>query len=83
MKQIGARSNARVSELLRDWASEARTYFELVHGGETANMYLFLRAPVIACALLTLRYSPDRARDFWYEIARDDGLTAHDPRSAF
>jgi hypothetical protein len=80
VRMRGARSNALVSELLRDWAAEAKTYFDLVHGGETANMYLFLRAPVIACALLTLRHSPDRAKAFWSEMARDDGLRSHDPR---
>ncbi|HWX75987.1 MAG TPA: hypothetical protein VNY32_00840, partial [Candidatus Acidoferrales bacterium] len=83
VRMRGARSNARVSELLREWASEAKRYFELVHGGETANMHLFLRAPVIACALLTIRHSPEKARDFWYEMARDDGLRAHDPRKRF
>jgi hypothetical protein len=83
VRMRGARSNALVSELLRRWAPEARTYFELVHGGETANMYLFLRAPVIACALLTIRHKPDKAREFWSGMARDDGLRAHDPRKRF
>jgi hypothetical protein len=83
IRMRGARSNALVSELLREWAGEAKTYFELVHGGDTANTHLFLRAPVIACGLLTIRHSPDRAKEFWREIARDDGLRAHDPRKRF
>jgi hypothetical protein len=80
IRMRGARSNALVSELLRAWAPEAKTYFELVHGGEAANMYLFLRASVIACGLLTIRHSPEKAREFWLGVARDDGLRAHDPR---
>jgi hypothetical protein len=79
----GARSNAIVSELLRAWAAEARKYFEVVQGGEAANMYLFLRAPVIACGLLTLRHVPDKADEFWRGMAKDDGLRAHDPRKRF
>jgi hypothetical protein len=83
IRMRGARSNALVSELLREWAAEAKTYFELVQGGETTNSHLFLRAPVIACALLTLRYMPEKARVFWHELARDDGLRAHDPQKRF
>jgi hypothetical protein len=83
IRMRGARSNALVSELLREWAVEAKTYFELVQGGETTNSHLFLRAPVIACALLTLRHMPDKAREFWQEMARDDGLRAHAPQKRF
>lgn len=83
VRMRGARSNALVSELLRAWAPEGRTYFDLVHGGEAANMYLFLRAPVIACGLLTIRHVPENAREFWSGMARDDGLRAQDPRKRF
>ena len=83
IRMRGARSNTLLSELMRMWAPEAKTYFDLVHGGEAANMYLFLRAPVIACALLTIRHMPEKAREFWSGMARDDGLRAHDPRKRF
>lgn len=81
--RVRARSNAAVSELLRAWAVEGRTYFNLLHGGEPTNMYLFERAPVIACGLLTIRYVPERAVEFWQGIARDDGLSKDDPRKRF
>jgi hypothetical protein len=83
VRMRGARSNALVSELLRAWSSEAKTYFDLVHGGEPANMYLFLRAPVIACGLLTIRHLPEKAKEFWSGMARDDGLRARDSRKRF
>jgi hypothetical protein len=83
VRMRGARSNALVSELLRAWAPEAKTYFELVQRGETANMYLFLRAPVIACGLLTIRHMPEKAQEFWSGMASDDGLRAVDPRKKF
>lgn len=78
-----ARSNAAVSDLIREWAPEARTYFGLVQNGEPTNAYLFDRASVVACGLLTIRYVPDKASEFWREIARDSGLLANDPRKRF
>jgi hypothetical protein len=81
--KIRARSNAVISDLMRAWAFEGRHYFSLIQGGEPANLYLFERAPVIACGLLTLRYAPDKASNFWQEIARDDALSRHDPRKRF
>lgn len=78
--RVRSRSNAFVSELMRKWATEAQTYFSLIQGGEQSNYYLFERASVMACALLTLRYVPDKAKEFWSGAARDDGLARHDPR---
>jgi len=78
-----ARSNAFVSRLMRDWAPEGRLYFDLLHGGEHANMYLLERAAVVACGLLVLRYLPEKASEFWREIARDDRLSRDDPRKRF
>ena len=81
--RVQARSNAAVSGLMRLWSKEARTYFSLIHGGEPTNMYLFDRAPVVACGLLTIRHMPDKAADFWREIARDSGLSREDARKRF
>jgi len=81
--RVQARSNAAVSGLMRLWSKEARTYFSLIHGGEPTNMYLFDRAPVVACGLLTIRHMPEKAAEFWSEIARDSGLLKEDPRKRF
>ena len=81
--RVRARSNAFVSGLMRKWSKEAQTYFSLIQGGEQSNYYLFERAPVMACALLTLKHVPEKARDFWSGAARDDGLTRHDARKRF
>lgn len=81
--RIRARSNAVVSGLIRNWASEARTYFSLIQGGEQSTIHLFERASVMACGLLTLRYCPEEAQKFWEGAARDDGLTRHDARKRF
>lgn len=81
--RVRARSNAFVSELMRKWSKEAQTYFSLIQGGEQSNYYLFERASVMACALLTLKYVPEKAKEFWSGAARDDGLSRHDPRKRF
>ena len=81
--RVRARSNAYVSALMRRWSTEAQTYFSIIQGGEQSNYYLFERASVMACALLTLRYVPEKAKEFWGGAARDDGLARHDPRKRF
>ncbi len=81
--RTGGRSNIAVSDLMREWAKESKQYYSLIAGGEKANIYLFDRAPVIACGLLTLRYNSEKAITFWEGIAQDDGLRREDPRKRF
>jgi hypothetical protein len=64
-------------------ANEGKRYFELIASGEKANMLVFERAPVMACALLTIRFIPEKAEPFWQDMARDDGLSREDPRKRF
>jgi hypothetical protein len=82
-KRTAGRSNIVISDLMRDWAKESKQYYGLIAGGEAANMYLFDRAAVIACGLVTLRYCYDQACEFWEAIAKDDGLSAKDARKRF
>lgn len=81
--RVRSRSNAGVSSLIRAWAPEARAYFEAVQGGEPSNAYLWDRAAVIACGLLTIRYRQVKGIEFWSGIAKDDGLAKEDPRKRF
>jgi hypothetical protein len=78
-----SRSNIVVSDLMKEWAKEGNRYFDLIASGEKANMLVFERAPVMACALLTLRFLPQKAEPFWQDMARDDGLSREDPRKRF
>lgn len=82
-KRAVTRSNAVNTKLLRAWQSEIHHYYGLVDGGEPSNIALFDRAAVLACALLTIRYAPQYADDFWREAAHEDGLGKHDPRKRF
>ena len=81
--RVRARSNAFVSDFMRKWSVEAQLYFSLLQGAEKSNLFVFERAPVIACALLSLKYVPDKAKEFWDGAVRDDGLSKHDPRKRF
>jgi hypothetical protein len=77
------RSNAVNTTLLRAWEKEIHRYYEIVEGGEPSIVAMFERAAVLGCALLTIRYAPEDAIEFWGGSARDDGLSAHDPRKRF
>lgn len=44
------------------------------------NRRLMWRAPILAVALETARYQPRAAIEFWDAVAKDDGLSATDPR---
>lgn len=81
--KTAGRSNLVVSDLMMEWASESREYYSLIAGGEKSRMYLFDRAAVIASALITLRYVPEKAKEFWRGMAQDDGLAREDPRKRF
>lgn len=72
---LKSRDNRRIAIL--DWAQEARAFYAAIAG--TAHPELFDRSAVLAVALATFRYCPDRAREFWGAAAADDGLGKDEP----
>ena len=68
------------AELMRDWKDEAHAYFVAAPMGRQSIRALLRRVGVLAVGLVTFRYQPEKAQEFWYSILRDDGLTANDPR---
>lgn len=74
--------------VLRLYAPFAREYFDLAEGCEPSIHRAVRRAPTIAVALLSLRFSAPRAaeysypsvRDFWRGVFFDDGIGIKDPR---
>jgi len=41
---------------------------------------IIIKQPVLAVGLITMRYAPDKAREFWSQVAKDDGIERYDAR---
>lgn len=74
------RSPDALADFLVPWWPSARLYLGAISPGAPAVRRCLYRSGVAAVGLLTARWQPDRARDFWTGLARDDGLRQHDPR---
>jgi hypothetical protein len=68
--------------LMRDWADEAASFFGCINPAPGFNKSLFYRGAVLAVALVTFRYSKEKAAEFWSGAAIDDGLRNGDARKA-
>lgn len=68
--------------LMRDWSEEATELFSCIDPAPGFNKLLFYRGAVLAVALVTMRYSKEKAIEFWSGAAIDDGLRNGDPRKA-
>ena len=74
-------TNEALRSILYYWQESARDYMACIKGSGQREK-LFLRAPVVAVGLVTLKYQRDEAKAFWYTTAHTIGLTQNDPRSA-
>lgn len=64
------------------WWPYAKTYFAITEGASREAAVCLGRQHIIAAALVTLKYQPDKAREFWAGVAADDGLRKGDPRKS-
>lgn len=67
--------------LMADWEADAANLFSGLHGQRT-HRHLLQRAAVLAVALMTYRWQPEKAHLFWPAVARDNGLTEGMPEKA-
>jgi hypothetical protein len=65
---------------IREWSEEAERFFEIIKGAPGGLCMNLRRAPVMATALVTLRYTGTDAETFWRNVVWDDGLAATDPQ---
>ena len=65
---------------IKEWANEARVFWQDISISDLWTKRRLLRPAVVAVALYTYRYQPGKAHDFWSGIARQDGLKKYDPR---
>lgn len=79
---LGVLSRTARFNLLEEYRNAAL----LIHGAIAGvgapdrNQKMIRRAAVFAVALVTARYQPSAAEEFWGGVARDDGLRRNDPR---
>lgn len=64
----------------KPWWPYAEKYFALIEGADNFIRPRLKRQAVVAVALMTLKYQPEIAPDFWIGVANDDGLRRGDPR---
>ena len=64
------------------WAAAMHLMLACLAKAPRSNAHLFLRASVLAVALVTLRDQPEMAIRFWTAAAFDDGLRAGQPEKA-
>lgn len=65
--------------LMYDWVAEMRQMQAALSGATTSTRRQLLRASVLAVALITYRFQPQRAPAFWSRLARDSGLSEGEP----
>lgn len=77
---FSARSSMERADFVREWAAEALAISEATGEAHTrAHAKKMKNAPVYAVMLVTFRFAPDEARNFWARLAEDDGLRKGDP----
>lgn len=64
------------------WAWETRAIYNAITPCGSSDRSLIVQVPVFSVALMTIRYKPDRAREFWRQVAQDDGMERGDPRKS-
>jgi len=69
-------------KVARPWYPYAERFFALTTDAVPQVKTALHRQPVVAVALMTLMYQPERAEQFWQGLAMDDGLSRNDPRKA-
>jgi hypothetical protein len=65
---------------LEHWLDEGKRYYEDTRGARYKITSNLRRAPIMAVALVTYRFTGNDAEEFWHQVAMDDGLRADDPR---
>lgn len=68
-----------IANEMRNWSAEMNTYLGLLKQAQASNRDSYFRSLVTAVALITLRYQPAFAVEFWGQSVADDGLRVGNP----
>lgn len=77
-------TTSRVDQIARveEYRVAAHQWSDALYGGTLNSRRLLRRASVAAIALVSFRYQPSLAHEFWGRIAHDNGLTNDMPEKA-
>lgn len=80
-------ASSRASRVLRiehleEYRETAEIFNQAIHGAPREIVRMLFRAGCLAVALETIRYQPSLAAQFWYDVARDNGLVSGQPAKA-
>lgn len=66
--------------LAQPWFDEYKMVFNTISPCGSTIRNKIQKNSVLSVALITFRYRPQNAEDFWRQVAQDDGLRISDPR---
>ena len=73
-------SRDEILETAKRWATEMKMYADIFRHVNAAKSAPYKRSAVASIGLVTFRYKPTQAREFWEVSFADDGLRQTDPR---
>lgn len=73
-------SGKQMDSFLMQWAEWIEEYDALLRNAQPHTRKVFTAGPYYAAALITLRFCPESAPEFWRGLLQDDRLAATDPR---
>lgn len=65
------------------WADEYKALKNCIAGGVQSVTKSIGNRAVLSLAMITIRQQPEKAKEFWYQVAHDDMLPATDARKTF
>lgn len=77
---VAARNTANKIAWIGQWVAEAKAYYADLADCLPVYRRALLRGGTMAVALLTYRYQPGKAHDFWRGVAEGVNLRKNDPR---
>jgi hypothetical protein len=76
-------ANAKVKhDVMVAWKTPIYAYCRNIQGASGKTRNWFMRAPVMAVGIVTMRWTPEKATDFWYRLSNNDGLLKGTPEHA-
>lgn len=61
------------------WAAEGRMFLDTIRGAPNRVTTKLISSPVLGLGLVTFRYQPERAAEFWRQVAWQEGLVKDTP----